>query len=76
MEFLANLKGFLTFLLGYSLCMSTLAAVGAFFRYQYLKRKEAAVKPQNTEPQDGSGYYRFLDGNGVWQIGRMDENDR
>lgn len=76
MEFLANIKGFLAFLLGYSLCMSTLAAVGAFFRYQYLMRKESAVKSQSTEPQDGSSYYRFLDGNGVWQIGRMDENDR
>lgn len=77
MDFLAYLKEFLLFLLAYSLCMSTLAGVGAVFRYRYLIRKEkeeeTEVKPESNDPQDGSSYYHYLDGNGVWQIGQMEE---
>lgn len=79
MDFLAYLKEFLLFLLAYSLCMSTLAGVGAVFRYRYLMRKEkeeeTAVKSGSNNSQDDSSYYHYLDGNGIWQIGKMEEQD-
>lgn len=79
MDFLAYLKEFLLFLLAYSLCMSTLAGVGAVFRYRYLIRKEkeeeAAVKSGSNDSQNDSSYYYYFDGSGNWQIGQMDEKE-